>query len=120
MNITKTGCLSVNLIVTLARAIITPCNNNLITVKISTTISIIEHKARLSVAHPFSLFSTAEDYILHLCTAQGLCALLTEHPAHRVGDVTLTASVRTDNGSYSGIKIQNRFIGEGFESLHYQ
>ena len=60
-----------------------------------------------------------EDDVLHLAAAQGLGALLAQHPADGVGDVALAAAVGTDDGGHTGLETEGRVVGEAFEAVKF-
>ena len=61
-----------------------------------------------------------EDDILHLFSAQAAGGLLTEHPAHRIGDVALAAAVWTYDGGQPCAEGQLCFIRKGLKALNLQ
>ena len=60
-----------------------------------------------------------EDDILHLAAAEGLGALLAEHPADGVGDVALAAAVGPDDGGDAGLETEGGVVGEAFEAVKF-
>src|SRR5690242_19787331 len=48
--------------------------------------------------------AAVEDDVLHFLAAEALGALLTEHPGNRIGDVALTASIGSDDGSDAAVE----------------
>jgi hypothetical protein len=73
------------------------------------------HAARRPVARAL------EDDVFHLAAAQVLNALLAEDPCDGVGNVALTAAVRTNDGSDS-VSSEDYFgvVGEGFKASDFQ
>jgi hypothetical protein len=45
--------------------------------------------------------------------------LFADHPADAVNDVALATAIGTNNARYVVVKINNRFIGETFESFYF-
>ena len=64
----------------------------------------------------FAFERTAEDYVLHIRTAKRFRRLLAEHPAHRVRNVTLSATVRAYDTGNTFFKTNRRFVGKRFEA----
>ena len=67
-----------------------------------------------------ALLGAVEDDVLHLGAAQGLGALLAQHPADGVGNVALAAAVRPDNRRHPGFELELRPLREALEPHHLQ
>ena len=81
-------------------------------------VGIIQGNGHIGKALWLSDLRSREDNILHGSASQLLCALLTEHPAHRVGNIALAASVRPYNTGNSVVELKQDLVGKGFESLY--
>ena len=62
---------------------------------------------------------TFKDDVLHLTTAEGLGALLPEHPADRIGDIGFTAAVGPHDRRYSGLETERCRVGKGLETVQF-
>ena len=60
-----------------------------------------------------------ENDVLHLAAAEGLGALLTQHPADGIGDVRFAAAVGPDHRGHAGFKLEGGGIGEGLEAVQF-
>ena len=58
--------------------------------------------------------------VLHVRASDALGGHFAKHPSHRIGNIRFSASVRADDHGNTLIEGQNRFVGEGFESLHFK
>ncbi len=79
-----------------------------------------EVQRHLGDVHRAARRRALEDHLFHLRAAQRLRALLAEHPAHRVGDVRLSAAVRADDRRHAGLEDERGVVGERFESLQLE
>ncbi len=61
-----------------------------------------------------------EDDILHLAPAEGLRALLAQHPADGVRDVALAATVGADDGRHTGLETEGCVVGEAFKAVEFE
>ena len=77
---------------------------------------IIEGKRNFTVRQRFSVLRSVENNVLHAAAAHCFCGHFAENPAYGVGDVTFTATVRSDYTGYSVIESDFLFIGERFET----
>jgi hypothetical protein len=66
------------------------------------------------------MFSTSKYDIFHLTASESLNALLSQNPPYRVGNIALSASIRSNNSGNTRIEIQAYFIGKRFEALYFQ
>ena len=78
---------------------------------------VIQHKRNLGIAERLALLRTCKNDILHFSATESFCTLLAQHPSYSIGNITLTAAVRSNNGSYPLMNLDNRFIGKGFKAL---
>ena len=78
----------------------------------------IDHGQRhLGHAQRFALAGSGKDHVLHVRPAQGLGALLAQHPTHRVQDVRLAAPVRPHHhGNARSRHGQFRAVAKAFEA----
>ena len=79
---------------------------------------VAEHQLDLSEPDGLARRRAVEDEVFHPLTAQRLRALLAEGPAHRLGDVTFPAPVRTDDRRDAGQHLDGRLLGERFEAMN--
>ena len=84
------------------------------------SVGVVEGQRHLRHAQGAALLGAVEDHVLHLGAAQRPGALLAQDPAHRVGDVALSAAVGPDDGCDARSELKFRFFRKGFESLHFQ
>ena len=70
----------------------------------------------LSHADSFTVAGATEDYIHHVCAAQGFRALLTQHPGNSIQNVGLAATIGAhDDGDPGAGQRQLGTIAEAFE-----
>ena len=81
---------------------------------------VVENQRDLAVGQAAAGFGAIEDDILHLRAAQRLRALLTQHPAHRVGNIALAAAVGAHHAGDAVLKDDFGVVGEGFEAVQYK
>ena len=112
MNIAQPHRFGIELIFALAGAVVTPCNRNLVTVAREGAVFVIKAQCYLGIAQRSSYLCTAEYNVLHFGAAQIFGGLLTENPAHSVGNVAFAGAVGSHHGSYSAAEIKHRFIRE--------
>src|SRR5262249_51547131 len=61
--------------------------------------------------------TTVEDHVFHRVAAELAGALLAEHPANRVRNVRLAATVRSDDARDAVAQLHDRLVDEGLEAL---
>jgi hypothetical protein len=83
-------------------------------------VGVVEVQRDFGHVHRLARRRAVEDDVFHLRAAHHARALLTQHPAHRIGHVGLAAAVRTDNGRDAAIEHELRVIGERLESMHFE
>ena len=81
-------------------------------------IGVVERDRNIRIAERLAVLRSCENNILHGRTSKLLRALFSEHPAHRIRDVTLTASVWSDNTGDSVVKFKHDFVGKGLKSMY--
>ena len=74
-------------------------------------------KLRASLVCEPTLAICTKDLNLHGSAAELLCTLLSQHPAHRVRHIALTASVGADNPGDSVVEFKFYLVRKGLESL---
>ena len=89
IDILETNALAVDKIFTVARAIVTAGNRNLIVgaIQFCKVSAVIEGDRYLGVSHGATAIRTAKDYVLHFATTQALGRDLTKYPTHSVGNI---------------------------------
>jgi hypothetical protein len=83
-------------------------------------VAIVDGQGHLGAAQRGTPGRTGEDDVLHLAAAQGLGALLTEHPGDGVDDVGLAGAVGAHHAGDTRLQPQRRSGGEGLETLDRQ
>ena len=61
-----------------------------------------------------------EDDLLHLGSTEETCALLAEHPAHCIGDVRFSTTVRADDCRDTGLEVEIRRVRERLETVELE
>ncbi len=79
-----------------------------------------ERDADFGHAERLAVVGAVEDAVFHLGAAEGLGALLAEHPADGVGDVALAAAVRADDGGHARLEFELGLVRKALESDHFQ
>ena len=80
-------------------------------------LAVVEHELDLGAPARLAARGTAEDHVLHRLPADGERRLLAERPQHRVGDVRLARSVRSDDHADAGAELEPGAVREGLEAL---
>ena len=70
--------------------------------------------------HGLSCRRTVEDDVFHLRTAHRSRALLSQHPAYRVGHVGLATAIRADNRRHPSLEHELGVIGERLEPVYFE
>ena len=112
--------IAIDAVFPLSRAVVAAGYGHLVLVEGKGAVAIIEPQCNLRKALRPAHSGPAEDHILHLGAAQAFGGLLAEHPAHRVGNVALSAAVGADNAGDPLVKGEHRFIREGLKALHFK
>ncbi len=107
-------------IFTLARAVDATRYSYLREIRLKLKVGVIDCNRDLGEAQRAAVFRAGENDILHLDPAQTFRALLAQHPAHSVGDITLAAAVGADYGRNARVKLELYFFGKGFKTLNIQ
>ncbi len=81
-------------------------------------IGIIKCNGNISVSHGLTHLRARENNILHRRSAKLLGALLPENPSYRIGNITLSRTVRSDNSRYTVMKFEINLVCKGFKPLH--
>ena len=118
VDVFQTNCRGVDAVFAFAGAIELTGDGHLVAVHVEGAIAVVEAEGNKGVARWFSLVGAEEDNILHLFSAKTADRLLTHDPAHRIGNVALSAAVRANNGGDTLIEIQRRFFREGLEAMN--
>ena len=78
---------------------------------------IVKCDGNLGEAHRTALLRAGKDDILHLCAADVFRRHLAEHPAHRIGYIRFSASVRTDYDGPPLVEIDRCLVRKRLEAL---
>ena len=81
---------------------------------------VVEEERDFGHVHGTARRRALKDHLFHLCAAQQPCALLAEHPAHRVGDIGLAAPVGADDRRHAVVEDHLGQVGERLEAMHLQ
>ena len=120
MDITQTGGLTVDVILTVTGAIVAAGDHDLVGIVGQRPIGVVQRQGSFRETNGATLLSTAEDHVLHLGAAEGLGALLAHDPQDRIGNIRFTGAVGTDNGSDVIAKANQSLVRERLESLYFQ
>ena len=122
VNIFKTHGTAVYEVFAVAGTIVAARDRHFVVRAVKTVIfvGVVKRDRHLGKAHLTAALGTDEDNVLHLRSADALGRYFAEHPAHSVGDIRFSASVRTDDDGRAALEGQFRFIREGFEALHFK
>ena len=104
MDIFQAHCRLVDQVFTLAGTIVASGDCDLVAAVRQKTIGIIDGQRDLSVSAALSLVGTVENDVFHLRTAQRLRRLFAQHPADRVGNITFSGAVGSNDGGNTGIE----------------
>ena len=77
---------------------------------------VAERELDAGPAGGFAQARAVEDHVLHRLAAQLAGLALAEHPAHRIHDVRLAATVRPDHADELARQLEVGRLGEGFEA----
>ena len=121
MNIAQAHRLSVYEIFALARTVIPARDGYLVIVlsrnKSALLLRIVKCDGNLGEAHRTALLRAGKYNILHLCAADVFRRHLAENPAHRIGYIGFSASVRTDYNGQPLVEINRRLVRKRLEAL---
>ena len=81
-------------------------------------VGIIQCDRNIRKTERFSRLRTRKNDILHGRTAKLLDTLLTEYPAYRIGNVTLTGAVWSYDTRDSVVKLEINFVCKGLKALN--
>ena len=82
-------------------------------------IRIIQSDSNGSITERLSVLSAGENHVLHISSAELLDSLLSEHPAHSVGHIALSAPVRAYDPGDPVMEVKFNLVCKRFESLHF-
>ena len=94
VNVTQTARRLVEEILTLAITIDAARDTNLIPLDAELLFAVGKGHRNLRHAEGIAAVRAAENDVRHFATTQGLCRLLTEHPADSIKDIRLSATIR--------------------------
>ena len=118
VDVLQTTLRAVQHVLRLARAVETTGNRHLVVIDIQDAVRIIEGDRHEGRALRAAKLRAGEDDILHGASTQLLHLLLTEYPAHRVGDVRFSRAVRADDARDALTEIQDGLVRKGLEALN--
>ena len=84
------------------------------------SVLVLKNERDLAIGHRPAFLRAREDDVLHLGAAQRFGALLTQHPAHRIGDIALAGTVGSYNARNTLIKTDIRALRERFEAIDFK
>ena len=120
LDVQQTAGVAVDLVLALARPVHPPGDRHLGVLDGQGAVVVVDGQGDLGAPERRTAGGAGEDDVLHLAAAQGLRALLAEHPRDRVDHVGLAGAVGTDHTGDPGLQLQRRGGGEGLEALHRQ
>ena len=102
----------IDLVFTFAGTVKSSGDLNFIILDRQDTVRIIKCHGNFGEIHGTLGLRTVKDDVFHLRATERFNALLTKDPADRVRNVTLTASVRTDDSRHSPVKLDQSIFRE--------
>ena len=120
VDIPEPGGLTINIVFTLAGAVIAPGHHDLGRIHRQRSIGIIKHQRGLGKPDLPALLRASEDHVLHLGAPQGFGAHLAHHPADGVGNIRFSAAVGADNGCDITVKSEDGLVRERLEALDFE
>jgi hypothetical protein len=106
LDVLQPAGLAVEVILALAVAMHAAHDLDLVKIAAELFLALGQQQRDLADLRRLAALGALEDDVLHLAAAQGLGALLAEHPADRVGDVALAAAVGPDDGGDAGFEAE--------------
>ena len=88
-------------------------------IQIEHTAGVVECERDFAERLRFARLRAAENDVLHVGTAQGLCRLFAEHPADGIRHVALAAAVRPDDTGHAVIEFYFGFVRKGLETVEF-
>ena len=119
IDITQSALYAVQQIFALAGPVDSSGNRDFLVIHGKLVVRIVQRNCHIGKAQRFSQLCSGKNNILHGCAAQLFDALFSEHPADRVRDIALSASVRSDDPRDSVVELKPHFVRKGFESLYF-
>ena len=120
VDITKSCRLAVNIVFTVAAAIIPTGNHHLISIIGQGAVAIIQCQGCFRKTNCHTLLGTAENHVLHFGATESLGALFAHNPQNGVGNIGFAGTVGADNGGDIVTEPNQGLIRKGFETLHFQ
>ncbi len=81
-------------------------------------IRIVQRDSHIGKALGLSHLGSRKYDVLHAAAAKLPYALFSQHPAHRVGHIALSAPVWTHNPRNPVVEFKQKPVGKGFEALY--
>ena len=95
-------------------------DGDLVEIHFQRLLAIRHRQGDLRHAERLAFLGAVENDIRHLAAAQCLRGGFTEHPADRIDNVGLAATVRPDNAGDSFGEFEHGSVGKGFETLDFE
>ena len=74
----------------------------------------------ISIAKRLTHLRSCKNDVFHLRPTKLPCTLFTKHPANRIRNITLSASVWPDNRRYAVMELKQHFIGKRLKPMYFQ
>ena len=131
----QADCLTVDEVFAVPGAVIAARDGYFIigTFQLGKILGVIKGNGNLGISHWTATVGTAENNVLHFASAQAFGRDFAQNPAHCVGNIGFSRTVRpdddgdafcfvaqTDRHFNAVIKHQFGFVGKGLEALHFQ
>ena len=105
LNVFEAGGFAVDEVITAAVSGHAASNRDFVELCAELNLAFSKGQRDLTCGQCFALVSTLENDVLHGGTTQSLGALLSEHPADRIDDVTLTATIGSNHGGHPFLEV---------------
>ena len=94
-----------------------PCQNHFLERDRQFAVVVLEVERHFRHVHLLPCRRAVEYDVFHLRATHCACALFAKHPAYRIGDVGLAASIGSDNRRHAALKQKLCVIGKRLESV---
>ncbi len=109
----------INQIFTFTGAVKTAGNRDFVIINGKTAVLVINRQGHFSKSHRLTELRARKNDVFHFRAAQHLRTALAKHPADGIGNITFSASVRSDNTRHTFIEINKRAICKRFEPENF-